>query len=153
MKTDMEAQMGDVRQVDQQPVVLRPLQIMARYRTSVLLSVLAVTVAVLVIADVQSMFRSVPTFLFLMIAPGLSLLGICGLSRGWLGVALVVATSTSLATLVAMAQLYLGIWSPSGTVVVLALVTVAGQAVAVRGRRRADSAASSPANQRYGTGP
>jgi uncharacterized membrane protein len=104
--------------------------------TAVLLSVFAVTVAVLVAADVQSPVRAVLAFVFVMAAPGHALLGCCGLARGWLGAALVVATSASLATAIATAQLYLAAWSPTATVLVLALVTVAASAVTLWRLRR-----------------
>lgn len=91
-------------------------------------SLLAVTVSALVIADVQGPARAVLAFVFVMVAPGLALLSCWDLHRGWLGAALVVATSASLATVVATAQVYLDAWSPTGTVLLLALVTVVANA-------------------------
>lgn len=105
-------------------------------RAAALSALLAVTVVVLALADVQSPVRAVLTFVFVMIVPGWALLDCWGLAGGWLGAALVVATSTSLATVIATAQLYLGLWSPTGALVALAVVTVAAQTVTWWRRRQ-----------------
>ncbi|OLT10041.1 hypothetical protein BJF78_29390 [Pseudonocardia sp. CNS-139] len=98
------------------------------------LSLLAVAVAVLVLLDVRSPVRVAFVLVFVLTAPGWALLDWQGLARGWLGAALAVATSVSLATVVATAQLYAGVWSPTATVLVLALVTVAASALSLRRR-------------------
>lgn len=108
----------------------------------VLSSLLATTVSALVVADVQSLARAVLAFVFVMAAPGLALLGCWSLHRGWLGAALVVATSASLATMIATAQLYLGAWSPTGTILVLALVTMTANTVSLWRIRQGSSVGS-----------
>jgi hypothetical protein len=100
-----------------------------------LLSLLAVTVAVLVLLDVQSPVRVVLVLLFVTTVPGWALLDWQGLARGWLGAGLAVATSVSLATVIATAQVYAGAWSPTATVLVLVLVTVTACALSLRRRR------------------
>ena len=99
------------------------------------MSLLAVTVAVLVLLDVQSPVRVVLVLLFVTTVPGWALLDWQGLARGWLGAGLAVATSVSLATVIATAQVYAGVWSPTATVLVLVLVTVTACALSLRRRR------------------
>lgn len=108
----------------------------------VISSLLATTVSALVVADVQSPARAALAFVFVTAAPGLALLGCWGLYRGWLGGALVIATSASLATVIATVQVYLGAWSPTGAILVLALVTVTANAVSLWRIRQALSVGS-----------
>ncbi|BBG05653.1 MULTISPECIES: hypothetical protein [Pseudonocardia] len=108
----------------------RPLAPRARTvgnRAPLLLSLFGLLVGTLVVADVQSPVRAAFVFLFVLVVPGRAVLDCWGLAGGWLGAALVVATSVSIATVLATAQLYLGLWSPSGTVLALVLVTVVAQ--------------------------
>ena len=103
-------------------------------------SLLALVVGALVVADVASLVRAALVFVFVMVVPGWALLDHWDLAVGWAGAGLVVATSTSLATAIATAQLYLGLWSPTATVLLLALVTVCAQAArGIRLRHREEA--------------
>jgi uncharacterized membrane protein len=123
---------------------VRLFRAVAAMKMRILLSTCAVTVAVLVVADIRSPVRAVLTFVFLMIVPGRALLDCWHLSNGWLGTALVISTSASLATVLATVQLYAGVWSPPTTVVVLALVTVVAQSVIVSRTYRCRPVDTSP---------
>jgi hypothetical protein len=96
-------------------------------RVPFLLSIYALLVGILVVADAPSAIRGVPVLVFVMAVPGLALLRCWDLARGWLGVALVVTTSVALATVLVAAQLALHLWSPTGSVLGLVLVTVCAE--------------------------
>jgi uncharacterized membrane protein len=101
-----------------------------------LLSLFAVTAAVLVLLDVRSPARSVLVFLFVMVVPGWALLDWQSVARGWLKAALTVAISVSLATAIATVQVYSHAWSPTATVLVLVMMTLAACTLSLRRRRR-----------------
>ena len=81
----------------------------------ILRPVLGIAAAAFTIAGSQSAVRAVLVGVFVLVVPGWSLLEIWELTHGWLGFALVVATSTALASAVATVMLYLGTWSPTIT--------------------------------------
>ena len=88
----------------------------------VVLALLAAVSALLVIADVRSPIRTVVVGLFLLVAPGWAVLDHWGLARGWIGAALVLATSISLTICLSLVQLYAGAWSPRTGLTLLMLV-------------------------------
>jgi hypothetical protein len=104
--TDMRV----MRQNDPVLLILRP--------------ILGIVAAALAITGSQSVVRAVLVGVFVLVVPGWSLLEVWELAHGWLGVALVVATSTALASAVATVTLYLGMWSATLTLIVLVGITV-----------------------------
>jgi hypothetical protein len=89
------------------------------------LALLAAVGVLLVVADVQSPIRAVVVGLFVLVAPGWAVLDHWGLVRGWIGAALVVATSISLTTGLLLVQLYAGVWSPRiGLTLLILLILV-----------------------------
>lgn len=102
-----------------------------------LVLVLTTTVAALVVADVDSPVRAALVGIWVLTAPGVVVVDAWDLTRGALRAALVVAVSTSLATMVLMVQLYSGLWSTSTAFVVLASATYLGAATVLTLRIRA----------------
>jgi hypothetical protein len=68
---------------------------------------------------------------FVSFAPGWAILELCGLARGWHGLALAIAVSLSLAMIVSGGLLYAGAWSPFASLAILAGVTAAASTVLV----------------------
>jgi hypothetical protein len=89
-----------------------------------------------------SPIRALIPLAFVSVGPGWALLRLWDLTRGWAGLALAIALSLSLATIVPGALLYAGLWSPLSALVALAGITVlASAAIIVRGRPEPDRAA------------
>jgi hypothetical protein len=68
---------------------------------------------------------------FLLIAPGLAVLDIWRLVRGWIGVSMVLALNVALITVVATALAYTHLWSPRIGAGLLASLTAAAATVSV----------------------
>jgi hypothetical protein len=78
------------------------------------------------VADGASPARTLMAVCFLAIAPGLSLVGLLGLSDPWLEAALVPAVSLSLDAIVGGVLSYTGAWSTTTAMLVLVVVSVLG---------------------------
>jgi hypothetical protein len=96
-------------------------------RAPFLLSIVALVVGALVVAGVGQPVQGLAVVAFVLVVPGWAVLDCWDLAGGWIGAALVVAVSVSLATALATAQLYLGLWSPIGTLLGLVAITVGAQ--------------------------
>jgi hypothetical protein len=68
--------------------------------------------------------RAIVVVAFVVVAPGWAVLRLWGLERGWDGIALAIAVSLALAMVVSGVTVYAGWWSPLGSLVTLASVTV-----------------------------
>jgi hypothetical protein len=90
----------------------------------ILRPILGIVAAALAVTGSQSVVRAVLVGVFVLAVPGWSLLDVWELAHRWLGAALVVATSTALASAVATVMLYLGMWSATLTLTVLVGITV-----------------------------
>jgi hypothetical protein len=99
-----------VRRSDPVLLILRPM--------------LGIIAAAFSVSGTPSVVRAVLVGVFVLVVPGWSLLEVWELTHGWLGVALVVATSVALASAVATAMLYLGMWSATLALLVLVGITV-----------------------------
>jgi hypothetical protein len=81
----------------------------------------------------SSPVRTVVVVAFVSVGPGWAVLGVWDLAHGWAGVAIAIALSLSLATIVPGAFLYAGHWSPNWTLASLAALTfLASSATVVR---------------------
>jgi hypothetical protein len=100
----------------------------------------AAVVAVAVLAGIVGVFdvavplRSVLVSAFVLFGPGAAVVRLAGLRAPAPALALAAAVSVALATLVASATLYAGLWSPRVTLVLLVAVTLA----LMRVRRRVE---------------
>jgi len=100
------------------------------------LVLLACASLVLVVAGTEGLARALVVGVFVAVAPGWAILEALGLARGWAGVAIAIALSLSLATIIPGALLYAGAWSPVAALAILAGLTVAASTARVaRGRR------------------
>jgi hypothetical protein len=103
---------------------------------SVLLVALAMIAVALQWTSWAAPVRPIIVVTFITIGPGWAILRLWGLASGWAGLALVIATSLSLAMIVSGLMLYAGAWSPFASLVALASVTVGASTISlVRARR------------------
>jgi hypothetical protein len=112
------------------------------------LIVLAVLALVAQAVDWSVPVRPIVVIVFVAVGPGLAVLRPFGLAGGWAGFGLVIAVSLALAMLVSGTMLYAGAWSPFASLVVLAVVTVAGAVVSLAGVGRDADAAPLPSASR-----
>lgn len=94
-----------------------------------LLSLMTASVVLLVLTDTQSPVRGLVAAAFVLLAPGWALLDIWDLAGGWIGAALVVALSISLATIVPLLLFYANAWSSDTALLVLAFATLTANVV------------------------
>jgi len=80
----------------------------------------AYAAVIVVVADLVTPFRAVIAFWFLLICPGMAFVGLLGLSDRLTELILAIALSLTLDTIVAMAMVYAGVWSPIGGLLALA---------------------------------
>lgn len=102
-----------------------------RWPAIVLFSTLAVALAVF--GGVGSPWRPLVVFWFLLVCPGMALVGLFLPRDGVATVTLALALSIALDTLIAMALLYAGYWSPRAGLVVLIAITLVGVVLQFRG--------------------
>jgi hypothetical protein len=97
---------------------------------------LATSAAVaLELAGWHSPVRALAVAGFVLIVPGWALLDIWSLARGWAGIAFVLGTNVALATIVPLALLYAGLWSPTAALLILAAIAAGATAAAwLRGK-------------------
>jgi hypothetical protein len=81
-----------------------------------------------VAADFGTPVRGPLVVWFLLVGPGLTVVGLLGFADPWLELAASVAISMALGVAVAEAMLFLGLWSPTLGLLVLAALTLAGAA-------------------------
>ena len=103
----------------------------ARWSWSFLAVVLASTVAVIIVSvvGVPEAVRAPITVWFIAFCPGMAVVRLLGIDDAIAELMLAFALSFALAGLVPGAFLYLGAWSPGGTLAVLVAITVAGLAL------------------------
>ncbi len=75
--------------------------------------------------------RAVVVFVFLLVCPGTAFVPLLGVRRWETGLALVVATSLVLDTLVAEGMLLAKLWSPTAGLAILGALSLAGAAAQV----------------------
>lgn len=95
----------------------------------------ALLAGVLAFANLDSPLRAVIVLWFMLVCPGLALVRLIRLADPVAELAVGVAASVALATLVASALLYAGLWSPQAVLAVLIGATVTGVALDLRRRR------------------
>ncbi len=105
----------------------------------------------LVLAGAESPLRAVVGLGFMLIVPGLAFVPLLGAIDRLLAAGLVAAISLGLNTLVGEAMLYGGVWSPTGGLIVVAVLSLGGAALqaaligrAVARRREKSRKAASP---------
>jgi len=101
---------------------LEPAPIVAWYPA--LVALLGVLAAMLVVADAQTGLRAFVVGPFLLIAPGLAIVGLIGISDPLEHVVLAVAVSLAISIFISLAMLYGGFWSPDTAVVGLAVLVL-----------------------------
>jgi hypothetical protein len=106
------------------------------------IALVAVIAALMVYVDAPSPFRPLAVLIFLGFGPGLSLVGLFGISDLTQRLVLGMGTSIALDTLVAGVGLYVGLWSPSGIFFILVALTLLGAGLQLRAVARARAATS-----------
>lgn len=96
----------------------------------------ALLAGVLAFANLDSPLRAVIVLWFMLVCPGLALIRLAHLADPVAELAVGIALSVALASVVAAALLYAGAWSPQAVLGVLIAATVTGVGLDV-GRRRA----------------
>lgn len=88
----------------------------------------ALAVAVVAFVDVPAVVRFPIALWFVAVCPGMALVGLLGFCDAVSKWTLAIATSFAMGILIASASIYLGLWSPSGILLALVLITLAGAA-------------------------
>lgn len=94
-----------------------------------------VVLAALWLAGIDGPIRALVAFWFLLVCPGMAIVGLFGIRDLVTRIVAAVALSLSIDCLVAMAMVYRVGWSPTGGFVVVAAISIAG-AVAQLWQRR-----------------
>jgi hypothetical protein len=98
----------------------------------------ALLAGALALADVHSPLRVLVVLWFVLACPGGSIVRFLRLGDPVAELTLAVGVSLALATIVAVTDLYLGLWSPDATLLVLIAVTLVASAAAWRPWRWAE---------------
>jgi LmbE family N-acetylglucosaminyl deacetylase len=93
---------------------------------------LALTAAAVVIFDAPPPLRPLAVLVFLGFGPGLSLIGLFGISDLTQRLVLSIGVSLALDTIVAGLSLYAGLWSPLGVLLILIAITLVGAGLQLR---------------------
>ena len=96
------------------------------WQWSAVLALVAVLAGAAVIFDAPSPLRPLAVLVFLGFGPGLSLIGLFGISDLTQCLVLGVGLSLALDTIVAGLSLYAGVWSPLGVLMTLVAITLVG---------------------------
>lgn len=88
-----------------------------------------------VAAGAGAPLRPLVAIWFLLVCPGLALAPLIRIADAWDELAVALPLSVALDIVVASAFMYAGAWSPPLIVTVLALISLAGAGLQVRGRR------------------
>jgi hypothetical protein len=103
---------------------------MRRARVRPLLVLLSTAVANLaLVADVGNLVRPLVVLWFLLICPGIVVVGLLSIDDWIAELVLAVALSLAAETLLALAMLYSGMWAPPTAMAVLSAVTIAGASI------------------------
>lgn len=116
-----------------------------RAATPIAVIVAAVAAVALVVADAGGAARHVVVLAFLMLGPGLAVVGLLRLGDPVAELAIGVALSVVIDGLVASASMYAGVWSPEGFLIAVAGIAIACSALGlalVRGERAPDGLAA-----------
>lgn len=97
------------------------------------LALASFVVAAVVIFDVPSPLRPLAVLAFLGFGPGLSVIGLFGISDLTQRLVLSIAVSLALDTIVAGLSLYAGLWSPVGVLLILIAITLVGAGLQLSG--------------------
>ncbi|MDP9472229.1 MAG: hypothetical protein M3Q71_16445 [Chloroflexota bacterium] len=89
----------------------------------------SIVVGILTFADIESPLRAVISLWFLIACPGMAIVRLVGVDEMAMELTLAVALSLALDALVAMTMLYVGWWSPKGSLAVLIGVSLTGAAL------------------------
>lgn len=93
---------------------------------------LALASAGITLADWQSPIRGVVVFAFLVLCPGMGLVRLLGLRDALAELALGVALSIALTTIVASLFMYAGFWSPLAVLLALLAISIGGALTQLR---------------------
>lgn len=104
-----------------------------RWPAIIVLSTLAV--ALVVFGGVGFPLRPVVVFWYLLVCPGMALVGLLRPRDGVAAFTLALALSIALDTLIAMTLLYAGYWSPRAGLVLLMAISLVGVGLRFRGPR------------------
>jgi hypothetical protein len=81
--------------------------------------------------------RSLVVVWFLLVCPGMALVGLLPLGDGWRSLALALPLSAAIDIIVAGSMLYAGAWSPAWALLALSALSLAGAALQLRTAGRA----------------
>jgi len=109
----------------------------AQSRWPVVVTALTVAAVLVLLAGAGPALRAPVVLAFALVGPGMALVPLLRLDDPLAELSLGVALSLALDTLVALAMLYAGAWSPEGALLALAAMSLAGVAAQ---RRRAEAA-------------
>jgi hypothetical protein len=93
----------------------------------------ACLVVLLAVVQVHSPLRVVLVLVFLLVAPGLAYVPLLGLRDPVLELVLAVGVSIAFETLLVTGQVYAGLWSPTGSLVLVAVLAACGAAAQLLG--------------------
>lgn len=96
-------------------------------------------VVLFAVAQVHSPVRAVLVVVFLLVGPGLAYVPLLGLRDPVLELVLAVGLSIALETLLVTGQVYAGLWSPTGSLVLVALLAACGAGAQLLGRELASA--------------
>lgn len=112
------------------PALIRPIHVgnasPADLIWSAGLALVAVIAAAVVIFDAPSPVRPLAVLIFLGFGPGLSIIGLLGISDLTQKLVMGMGVSLAMATIVAGLSIYTGLWSPLGILLVLTAMTLVG---------------------------
>jgi UDP-N-acetylmuramyl pentapeptide phosphotransferase/UDP-N-acetylglucosamine-1-phosphate transferase len=94
--------------------------------------VTVVVLGVLVFGNITSPIRTALALWFLVVCPGMALVGLLRLNDPWAEVALGTTLSLSLDVLLSLCLVYSGFWSPNLGLVILMVISLVGVALQLR---------------------